>query len=141
MARFKAIIPQKLGLLDPRVAERAILEAGDEAAEVMVHRFQAILRKWKHKPKWTIKRKGFTWSVTTDDEVFHYQDEGTDGPYTIRPKRKRALSWKGARHPVRRVRHPGLKAQDFTGTVQEQARNDFKELLEEEFRAEQRRAE
>jgi hypothetical protein len=29
--------------------------------------------------------------------------------FTIRPARKKALFWKGARHPVRSVRHPGYK--------------------------------
>jgi hypothetical protein len=28
-------------------------------------------------------------------------------PHVIVPRRKRALYWKGARHPVRRVNHPG----------------------------------
>ena len=33
--------------------------------------------------------------------------------HEIRPRRKRALSWRGARHPVRRVWHPGTRAQPF----------------------------
>lgn len=31
-------------------------------------------------------------------------------PHVIRPKTKKALSWKGAIHPVRKVNHPGTKA-------------------------------
>lgn len=38
--------------------------------------------------------------------------EGTR-PYTIRPKAKKALWWKGAAHPVRSVRHPGIKKNPF----------------------------
>lgn len=34
-------------------------------------------------------------------------------PYTIYPKRKKALYWKGALHPVRKVNHPGIKANPF----------------------------
>lgn len=30
-------------------------------------------------------------------------------PFTIRPKTKKALFWKGARHPVARARHPGWR--------------------------------
>ncbi|MCE7081159.1 hypothetical protein [Streptomyces sp. ST2-7A] len=30
-------------------------------------------------------------------------------PYTIVPRTKRALWWPGADHPVRRVRHPGVR--------------------------------
>jgi len=35
------------------------------------------------------------------------------GPYIIRPKNKKALYWKGALHPVRKVNHPGIKANPF----------------------------
>jgi hypothetical protein len=42
-----------------------------------------------------------------------YMEEGTP-PHIIRakgrPAGKNALFWKGARHPVKRIRHPGTKA-------------------------------
>lgn len=39
--------------------------------------------------------------------------EGTD-PYTITPKSpKKALFWKGAKHPIRRVNHQGIKANPY----------------------------
>lgn len=122
-------------MLERGAAERAISEAGDETAHRAVERFEKLLASWSHKPAWRITRQGYTWKVTTNDPVFNYQDEGTEGPYMIRPRRKRALFWQGARHPVRAVRHPGLKPQDFTGQVERASRNDFKELLEEEIRA------
>lgn len=31
------------------------------------------------------------------------------GPFEIRPATKKALYWKGAKHPVKRIRHPGYK--------------------------------
>ena len=31
-------------------------------------------------------------------------------PHEIRPRFKKALSWRGALHPVKRVRHPGTRA-------------------------------
>ena len=34
-------------------------------------------------------------------------------PHTIRAKGKKALYWKGARHPVKSVRHPGSKAKPY----------------------------
>ncbi len=34
-------------------------------------------------------------------------------PHEIRPRTKKALFWKGARHPVRRVQHPGTRARPF----------------------------
>lgn len=139
-AKFKAIIPSRLGLLDPDIAKRAILEAGDEAAERARDRYKGLISGWRHSVKFTIKRSGFTWSVGTDDEIFGWQDEGTDGPYEIRPKRKKALMGKGLPHPVRRVRHPGLKPKDYTGQVEKAMQPEFRELLNEEFEVEQRRA-
>jgi hypothetical protein len=34
-------------------------------------------------------------------------------PYTIFPKHKQALFWEGADHPVKKVNHPGIKAQPY----------------------------
>jgi hypothetical protein len=36
-------------------------------------------------------------------------------PHTILPKTKKALWWEGAEHPVKRVSHPGTKANKFSG--------------------------
>lgn len=38
------------------------------------------------------------------------QDKGgTTSPHVIEPRRKKALNWPGAKHPVRRVQHPGSR--------------------------------
>ena len=39
-------------------------------------------------------------------------EEGTR-PHTIRARGKKALYWKGAKHPVKSVRHPGSKAKPY----------------------------
>lgn len=41
-----------------------------------------------------------------------YVHDGTS-PYIINAKSGKALYWKGASHPVKRVRHPGIKANPF----------------------------
>lgn len=46
----------------------------------------------------------------SDYEVFEFLERGTR-PHIIEPRFKKALFWPGARHPVRRVRHPGTTAQ------------------------------
>jgi hypothetical protein len=38
---------------------------------------------------------------------------GGTRPHLILPRTKRALFWRGARHPVRQVRHPGTASNDF----------------------------
>ena len=46
-----------------------------------------------------------------------HQFGGRTAPRTIRPKRKKALYWPGAAHPVARVDHPGsaIPARPFLG--------------------------
>ena len=39
-------------------------------------------------------------------------EEGTRS-HIIRPKNKKALYWKGAKHPVKQVNHPGSKAKPY----------------------------
>jgi len=45
-----------------------------------------------------------------------YVEFGTK-PHVIEPKDKKALYWPGAAHPVKRVNHPGTKANDFMGRI------------------------
>ena len=62
------------------------------------------------------------WAVTSQSDVeitiqspAEYaaaQNYGTD-PYVILPKNKKALFWPGADHPVKMVKHPGLKGKHF----------------------------
>ncbi|MFZ4394164.1 MAG: phage virion morphogenesis protein [Kiritimatiellia bacterium] len=68
----------------------------------------------------TLLRRSIRIVHTTSTEVMVGTDRpyaaahqfGT-GPYTIRPKNKKALSWPGAAHPVKVVHHPGLPARPF----------------------------
>jgi len=55
--------------------------------------------------------------------------QGTS-PYEITPTNKKALYWQGAPYPVRRVRHPGIKANPFV----EKAFDRIKEPVQMIFR-------
>ncbi len=55
-----------------------------------------------------------------------YVEFGTK-PHVIEPKDKKALYWPGAEHPVRRVNHPGTKANDFMGRIVRTAQEDINE--------------
>ena len=55
-------------------------------------------------------------------------EEGTS-PHVIRAKRKKALYWKGARHPVKSVKHPGSRAKPYLIPAFESEKEGFiKEL-------------
>ena len=57
--------------------------------------------------------------------------EGTQ-PHIIEPVTKKALFWKGALHPVKRVKHPGTKANPFmTRGLDKSMDNVNKELKHE----------
>ena len=65
-------------------------------------------------------RHGITTSVGNMEVTVHTSnvkyargvEEGTR-PHIIKAKNKKALYWKGAKHPVKSVRHPGSRAKPF----------------------------
>lgn len=121
------------GTLSAAKYRKAIDLARGIAETAALQEAWAVSRKWKHKPDWKVTRKGDVSNIETDDEVFGYQDRGTKGPYTISPRRKRALFWKGAAHPVRRVTHPGLKAQKFTDKIAAKMQKQYQRIMQGEI--------
>ena len=51
--------------------------------------------------------------------------------HIIRPKNKKALYWKGAKHPIRKVNHPGSKAKPYLIPAFEKEKDQFLEKLKE----------
>ena len=51
--------------------------------------------------------------------------------HIIRPKNKRFLYWKGAKHPVKQVNHPGSKAKPYLIPAFEKVKDQFLEKLRE----------
>lgn len=58
-----------------------------------------------------------------------YVHQGTD-PYEIRPKNKKALYWKGALHPVKKVKHPGIKANPFVEKTRDKIEDPIQRIFE-----------
>ncbi len=54
--------------------------------------------------------------------------EGTRA-HDIRPRTKKALFWKGARHPVKSVRHPGTKANKFVDRTAQKGGKDVNKIF------------
>ena len=51
--------------------------------------------------------------------------------HIIRPKNKKALYWKGDKHPVKQVNHPGSKAKPYLIPAFNQEKDQFLEKLKE----------
>ena len=51
--------------------------------------------------------------------------------HVIRPKNKKVLYWKGAKHPVKKVNHPGSKAKPFLIPAFDKEKDQFLEKLKE----------
>lgn len=49
---------------------------------------------------------------TSNVKYARYVEEGTK-PHVIKPRRKKYLYWEGAKHPVKKVNHPGSKEKPF----------------------------
>ena len=51
--------------------------------------------------------------------------------HIIRPKNKKFLYWKGAKHPVKQVNHPGSRAKPYLIPAFEKEKDQFLEKLKE----------
>ena len=57
-----------------------------------------------------------------------YVEYGTP-PHIISPKDKKALYWKGAEHPVKRVKHPGTRPKPFLRPAANKVKREFPAIL------------
>lgn len=121
--------------MSPAKYKRAIQKARGIAETAGLNEARGVTAKWKHKPSLKVERKGEDeLDIVTDDEVFAYQDKGTK-PHPIVARRKRALYWSGAAHPVRRVNHPGTKAQNLSDKIAEAMTKQYKRIMDDAMQA------
>jgi hypothetical protein len=111
--------------LDPRAFQARV---GAAMAESLLYLQRAVVRRTSAvtgalRASIGVQRLGpLTGAVRTALEYAGHVEYGTR-PHTIRPRRKRALYWAGAAHPVRQVNHPGTKGRYmFTRTAAEEGR-------------------
>jgi len=145
----------------PKAIEDAVRKAQREWLVKVTQEFLKTTRNWKHRVafagKMAAKGIAATMEVGTADDIYRYVDEGTGlyGPskrkYPIRPKRAKALAFPSVSAPKTRpgslvsgagskggktvfakeVRHPGIKARDFTGQIEKKMRK----VLEKDLQA------
>ena len=86
-------------------------------------------------------RRGITTKIGDMEVIVHTSNikyargvEFGTRPHLIKPKNKKALYWKGAKHPVKSVNHPGSKAKPYLIPAFESEKDylikDLKEVLE-----------
>ena len=83
-------------------------------------------------------RRGITTDIRGLEAIIHTSNikyapmvEFGTKPHIIRAKNKKALYWKGAKHPVKSVRHPGGKAKPYLIPAFEKEKDQFLEKLKE----------
>ena len=83
-------------------------------------------------------RRGITTDIKGLEAIIHTSNikyapmvEFGTKPHIIRAKNKKALYWKGAKHPVKSVRHPGGKAKPYLIPAFEKEKDQFLEKLKE----------
>ena len=132
---LKPIIPKTMGAKF-KSAPEAVTKGMDDAADAVVKDFQKTTQGWQHSVTFTITKQGADRTITTDDEIWGYVDEGTPR-HVITAKRARVLRFatggtpktqpgritsgggsKGGAVVFRpRVNHPGTKARLFSQQI------------------------
>jgi hypothetical protein len=118
----------------PTLIREAMLDVAGEAKTD----FEKTVETWKNKPKFRIDERSRSYTVATDDEVYHFVDKGTK-PHPIDPVNASMLAFRGgyqakttprviasrsggASGPViytSHVDHPGTKARNFSKLIHE----------------------
>ena len=75
--------------------------------------------------------KGLEATIHTSNIKYAPHVEYGTKAHIIRPKNKRFLYWKGAKHPVKQVNHPGSKAKPYLIPAFEKEKDQFLEKLKE----------
>lgn len=105
-------------------ANKQLLENQRKGIRGQGRRMVTLMREEAPEDKGAFKKRlGFKTFVSSNTAGFrvhmpqplgNFIVKGTS-PHIIRPKRKKALWWEGAKHPVKLVRHPGTKENKFVG--------------------------
>ena len=76
-------------------------------------------------------RRGMTVTIHTSNIKYAPGVEFGTKAHIIKAKNKKALYWKGAKHPVKSVKHPGSKAKPYLIPAFEKEKDQFLEKLKE----------
>lgn len=103
--RMKAVIPKSL-LLDPQKLARAIDNTLTGNAKAVKVDFQVTTQTWVTKPDFVIEDGPGKRTISTDNEIYGYVNDGTR-PHIITAKNKKVLVFGVGGRPKTRVRAIG----------------------------------
>lgn len=133
---------------DSSVFRKEVIAEAHELGAFVKKDYEKTTKTWTHKPEFGVMvkatGKGVELTVSTDDKIYGYVDQGTK-PHIIRPVRKKMLAFsskfrpkttprqiksvKGYRGKVdtlaHQVHHPGTEAREFTKTLIERWKPGF----------------
>jgi hypothetical protein len=129
-----------------------------KAANRVKWTYQGVVSNWSHRPTFYMQERGSislrggvpSFFITTDDDVFRYVDRGTPA-HTIRARRGRFLVFQagykarttphsissgassefGPRIMRPSVRHPGIKARDFSGVIAKVMEKEVRSIVQD----------
>ena len=78
----------------------------------------------------TTKGNAITMTIAHGLRYGQYLEKGTP-PHIIKPKKKKALFWNGANHPVKLVNHPGTEPHAAIAPAAEEGAAKLKKAVEE----------
>ncbi len=121
--KFRTIIPK---VLNERVFDNAWKTAARNMERDVKGAFQDATKDWKHQPEWRgyvrIDGNGAYISVSTNDLIFKFVDEGTE-PHIIKPVNAKVLHWEdpltGEDRFATLVHHPGYKGAKISESIVE----------------------
>lgn len=100
--------PAKLAVARMRLLERMVLTGERNVKRRTPVKRGTLRRSITHR----VLTPGVRGTVGTNIEYARAVHDGAKA-HIIRPATRKALAWKGAQHPVRKVKHPGQKANPF----------------------------
>lgn len=139
--KIKVIIPRDL-LLDPKKLTRGLENGLTASAKAARIDFDVTTQTWRNRPTFTIEEQPGQRTISTDDDVYRYVNDGTPA-HPIAPKNGKALAFrwggKGSYSPktaprvigssgggasggivkLKSVQHPGTEARNFDEVIAE----------------------
>lgn len=112
--------------------EKTVRETMATLAKELQKDLEATTSGWTHTVTFTIKQEKDGYTVSTDDPIWRYGDDGTR-PHDIYPARRKMLRFTtgGAVVFARHVRHPGTKAHGWSKLLKDKYQAEMAHRLNE----------